>query len=127
MVLMEKALSMERQKVTGKTFSPYDELNTLNEATDIFTAIKSKIADTHLTEKLSTQVHNMINWSVEVAPRLGNQVSIAIGKTSIKQPQLLGVFEVKETQLYEMEPFAGPEKHYDLGIDLYDIESSWKD
>jgi len=60
-----------------------------------------------------------------IKPRLSYQIAVALDRDIAKEPRR-GGFGLENTKLYDMEPFAGPEKHIDLGIELYDIESSWK-
>jgi hypothetical protein len=127
MVLIEKALSFERRNIKRDTsrlngsmkdqFKPY------------LRKIKIKGTDTFekLTTRLSgikTNMANLVSLGSE-PKKLSNQLTITLKKTSLKQPQLTGGFEL-DTKLYNMEPYTGPERRIELGIDLYDIESAWK-
>jgi len=59
-----------------------------------------------------------------VKPMFGYQIT-ALERDAMKKPKQ-GVLGLENTKLYDMEPFAGPEKHIDFGVELYDMESSWK-
>jgi hypothetical protein len=45
--------------------------------------------------------------------------------TGIRSPQLVSGYEVPMAKLYQMEPFARPEKSLGLVLGLYDIESPY--
>jgi hypothetical protein len=74
-----------------------------------------------------------VNWALEELDVEGLERSrVDLGGHSafkvigVVPRQRLGGFELDEFNLFNMEPFAGPEAHYDLGVDLYDVESSLK-
>ncbi|HEX9914894.1 MAG TPA: hypothetical protein VGB32_08245 [Candidatus Bathyarchaeia archaeon] len=73
-----------------------------------------------------------VNWTLEELDveglersrvDLGHSALTVIG---VRPRRRLGGLELEEVKLFNMEPFAGPEVRYDLGVDLYDVESSWK-
>jgi hypothetical protein len=73
-----------------------------------------------------------VNWALEELdleglgrsrPSLSSSALAVIGV----RPRLRVVgLGLGETGLFNMEPFSGPESRYDLGLDLYDMESGWK-
>ena len=76
-----------------------------------------------------------INWTLEELDIEGLQRSHTVlgddGRSAlmvigVKPSQHAGGFDLEQVPLYNMEPFAGPEMHYDLGVSLYDMESGWK-
>ena len=76
-----------------------------------------------------------INWALEELdleglqrPRavLGDDGRSALKVIGVKPSQLVGGLDLEQVPLYNMEPFAGPEGHYDLGVSLYDMESDYK-
>jgi hypothetical protein len=74
-----------------------------------------------------------VNWTLEELDVEGLERSridldghSALTVIGVRPRQRLGGFELEEVKLFNMEPFAGPEVRYDLGVDLYDMESSWK-
>lgn len=76
-----------------------------------------------------------INWTLEEMDLVGLQRShtsladegrSALTLIGVKPSQLMGGLDLEQVPLYNMEPFAGPETHYDLGVSLYDMESGWK-
>jgi hypothetical protein len=75
-----------------------------------------------------------VNWALEELDLeglrrsdniVGDEGRSALTVIGIKTSQLVDL-SLDHLPLYNMEPFAGPEGHYDLGINLYDMESSWK-
>jgi cell division protein FtsZ len=64
----------------------------------------------------------MVIWGARVDPSLNNLLRVTLMLTGIRSPQLLSGYEVPETKLYNMEPFAGPEIKLDLGTDLFQME-----
>ncbi|MBN2335504.1 hypothetical protein JXL21_08075 [Candidatus Bathyarchaeota archaeon] len=140
MVLMEKALSLRRQDIVVNTAMDHGEVsdqkwgNRINGLHIEAEMRKAVSKSTDYMGGLVTGVRGWMGnvnaavltaWGEAVSPRLSSQVTVALDRTTLKEPKL-GGFELEKTQIYEMEPFAGPEKHYDLGIELFDIESSWK-
>lgn len=76
-----------------------------------------------------------LNWTLEELDLeglqrshtvLGDNGRSALTVIGVKPSQLVGGFDLEQVPLYNMEPFAGPEAHYDLGVSLYDMESGWK-
>ncbi len=124
MVLMEKALSMQRQEISGETFSTLNELETSNTKNILFQAIDQvKMDSAGFMNDLGSRLTNAVGSMNTVLSR--SMTVLELRKP--ESPRLVRGFElVEDTKLYEMEPYAGPETHVDLGIDLYDIESSWK-
>jgi len=70
----------------------------------------------------------MVLWGARVDPSLNNLLRVTLVLTGIRSPQLLSSYQVPETKLYNMEPFAiqeGRMGKLDLGLDLYQMES-WR-
>ena len=74
-----------------------------------------------------------VNWALEELDSEGLERSrgdlgghSALRVIGVVPRRRLGGLELEEVSLFNMEPFAGPEVHYDLGVDLYDVESGWK-
>ena len=65
---------------------------------------------------------SMVIWGARVDPNLNNLLRVTLVLTGIRSPQLVGGYEVPETQIYNLEPFAGPETPLDLGVELFQIE-----
>lgn len=155
MVLMEKALSWMRQDVREKTFRSPGECtnkisgvggcgnNTINHLTLDLDYEGTDVALIHVTggnnkslgdaataaEAITDKMNedSMVIWGNRIDPSLGNQKRAKLVLTGIKSSQLIGGYEMEEEDIFNLEPFAGPEKiRYDLGLDLYDMESSWK-
>jgi len=64
----------------------------------------------------------MVIWGSRVDPNLNNLLRVTLVLTGIRSPQLLSGYEVPETRLYDLEPFAGPETPLDLGLNLFQME-----
>jgi len=76
-----------------------------------------------------------INWALEELDLeglhrshnvLGGEERSALTIIGVKLPQMAGGLDLEQVSLYNMEPFAGPEESYDLGVNLYDMESGWR-
>jgi cell division protein FtsZ len=67
----------------------------------------------------------MVIWGARVDPSLNNLLRVTLVLTGVSSPQLLSDYQVPETELYNMEPFASYEGKLgklDLGLDLYQME-----
>ncbi len=134
MVLIEKALSLQRRGVDTSDYADVDAADD-TWVTNTFNPVKQTIAKvTGFVDRLADSFQKrMVNVNTAVLttlkepakPRFGYQIAVAIDRDVVKKPKQGGL-GLENTKLYDMEPFAGPEKHIDFGIDLYDIESSWK-
>jgi hypothetical protein len=62
-------------------------------------------------------------WMYEINNTITDQVQSQITRLNSKLQYVLRECEKDETELYNMEPFAGPAIFIDMGIDLYDMES----
>jgi hypothetical protein len=135
MVLIGKALSLQRQGVDLDTYTKVDAAKDTWVTNTFYTEIKqAMVRVTGFIDGLATNFRGfMVNVNAAVIttlgeiikPRLSHQIAVALDRKIVKE-QKHGGFGLKNIKLYDMEPFAGPEKHIDLGVELYDIESSWK-
>ena len=135
MVLIEKALSLQRQGVDLDAYTGVDAAEDTWVTNTFYTEIKQALVRvTGFVDGLATNFRGFmgnVNAAVittlgeAIKPRLSYQIAVALDRDIVKEPKLGGL-GLENTKLYDMEPFAGPEKHIDLGIELYDIESSWK-
>ena len=134
MVLMEKALAMKRRNVDTAVYTDFDATeNTW--VTNIFDdQVKQTIAKVSgFVDKLSHDFQKyMVNVNAAVLttlkepvrPRFGYQIAVSLDRELNKTKR--GRLGLENTKLYDMEPFSGTERPVDFGIELYDIESSWK-
>jgi hypothetical protein len=100
MVLMEKALSFSsRQEGEVESFRPPGER--------IFKALRTY-------SKWANELNNYVN----------NQLQMQIISINSKMKYVLKE-QKQESELYNMEPFAGSPTFVDMGIDLYDLESGF--
>ncbi len=128
MVLMEKALNIKRLEIKEDTVTTYGTVIFQTESFMEKLRVNSKNLKNKLTTSIlgiKTNMSDLIIWGTGTT-KFSDQITVKLRKTSVNQPQIIGEFEL-DTKLYNMEPFSGPEKQYNLGIDLYDIESSWKE
>lgn len=77
-----------------------------------------------ITDKMSDD--SMVIWGSRIDPDLGKQMRVTLVLTGIDSPRLVGGDYLDDLKLYNMDPNTGQEKNVDLGIELFDIESSWK-
>ncbi len=135
MVLIEKALSLQRQSVDLDAYTEVDAAEDTWVTNTFDAEIKqAMVRVTGFVDRLATNFWGFmgnVNSAVittlgeGIKPRLSYQVAVTLDRDRVKE-QKHGGFVLENTKLYNMEPFTGPEKHIDLGIELYDIESSWK-
>ena len=95
MVLMEKALSISQTK--------RDDLVTLESPNDIIKKAKEMYSE------LAVGLNNVLSCQVQTV------------KTQLKY---IVREKTESVELYNMEPFAGPPTYIDMGINLYNMESS---
>jgi hypothetical protein len=135
MVLIGKALSMQRRGVDAATYTGVDAAedawvtNTfddqIRQTMARVTGFVDRLADNFQRYMVSVNAVVLTTLKEPVKPRFGYQIAVALDRDMVKKPKLGGL-GLENTKLYDMEPFTGPEKHIDFGIELYDIESSWK-
>ena len=75
----------------------------------------------YVTEMMGDKA--MVIWGSRVDPDLNDILRVTLVLTGIRSPQLVSGYEVPDIQLYNLEPFAGPETPLGLELGLYDIES----
>ena len=135
MVLIEKALSMRRRGVDAAAYTGVDAAkdtwvtNTfddeIRQAMTRVTGFVNRLANSFRNHMVSVNATVLNTLREPVKPGLSYQIAVALDREMVKKPKHGGL-GLEYTKLYNMEPFAGPENHIDLGIELYDIESSWK-
>lgn len=135
MVLIEKALSMQRRSVDAAAYTGVDAAeetwvtNTfddeIRQATTRVTGFVDRLVDNFRKHMVSVNAAVLTTLREPIKPGLSYQIAVALDREMVKKPKHGGL-GLENTKLYNMEPFAGPESHIDLGIELYDIESSWK-
>jgi cell division protein FtsZ len=75
----------------------------------------------YVTEMMGDKA--MVIWGSRVDPDLSDILRVTLVLTGIRSPQLISGYEIPDIQLYNLEPFAGPETPMGLELGLYDIES----
>ena len=75
----------------------------------------------YVTEMMGDKA--MVIWGSRVDPDLNDMLRVTLVLTGIRSPQLVSGYEVPDIQLYNLEPFAGPEVPLGLELGLYDMES----
>jgi hypothetical protein len=135
MVLIEKALSMQRRGVDAAAYTGVDAAedtwvtknfdDQIRQIMAMVTGFVVRLADNIQKYMVSVNTAVLTTLKEPVKPRFGYQIAVALEREMVKKPKLGGL-GLENTNLYDMEPFTGPEKHIDFGIDLYDIESNWK-
>ncbi len=64
----------------------------------------------------------MVIWGARVNPALNNLLRVTLILTGVKSPQILAGYLFLEPNLYNLEPYAGPEKPLGLDLNLYQME-----
>ncbi|UCD44074.1 MAG: cell division protein FtsZ [Candidatus Bathyarchaeota archaeon] len=65
----------------------------------------------------------MVIWGSRVDPDMNDMLRVTLVLTGIRSPQLVSGYEVPQVKLYQLEPYAGPERILGLELGLYDMES----
>jgi hypothetical protein len=135
MVLIEKALSTQRRSVDAAAYTDVDATeetwvtNIFDEQVKNFIAkvagFVDRLADSFQKYLVNVNAAVLTSLKEPVRPRFGYQIAVSLDREVVKKPKQGGL-GLENIKLYDMEPFSGPEKHIDFGIELYDIESSWK-
>ncbi len=135
MVLIEKALSVQRRGVEPAEYTDFDATENTWVTNTFDDQIKQTIAKvTGFVDRLADGLQkHLVNVNAAVLttlkepvrPRFGYQIAVSLDREVLNKPRQGGL-GLENTKLYDMEPFAGPEQHIDFGIELYDMESSWK-
>jgi len=135
MVLIEKALSTQRRSVDTAAYTDVDAAED-TWMTNIFddqvkhliarvAGFVDRLSDSFQKHLVNVNAAVLTPLKEPVRPRFGYQIAVSLDREVVNKPKQGGL-GLENTKLYDMEPFAGPEKHIDFGIELYDMESSWK-
>jgi cell division protein FtsZ len=65
----------------------------------------------------------MVIWGARVNPEQDGKLKVTLVMTGVNSPHVLSGFGAIAPQLFNMEPHAEPEKHLDLKLNLYQMES----
>ncbi|MFW6117384.1 MAG: cell division protein FtsZ [Thermoproteota archaeon] len=65
----------------------------------------------------------LVIWGARVDPKLNGRLKVTLLMTGVKSPQLLTGFGDIAPQLYNLEPYAKPEKKLDIDLNLYQMEN----
>jgi len=134
MVLIEKALSMQRrgEAAACTDFDAAQDTWVTNTFDDQIkqtiakvTGFMDRLADGFQKHLVNVNAAVLTTLKEPVRPRFGYPIAASLDREVVNRPKQGGL-GLENTKLYDMEPFAGPEKHIDFGIELYDMESSWK-
>ena len=135
MVLIEKALSMQRRGVETAAYTDFDATentwvtNTFDDQVKQtiakITGFVDRLADSFQRYMVNVNAAVLTTLKEPVRPRFGYQIAVSLDRDIVKKPKQGGL-GLENTKLYDMEPFSRPEKHIDFGVELYDMESSWK-
>jgi hypothetical protein len=135
MVLIGKALSLQRRGVDTTKYTEVDATentwvtNTfddeIKQAMAMVTGFVDKLVNSFRKYMGNVNAAVITTLREPIKPRLNYQIAVALDRDMVKEPRHGGL-GLENVKLYDMEPFAGSEKRIDFGIDLYDVESSWK-
>ena len=65
----------------------------------------------------------LVIWGARVNPELDGMLKVTLVMTGVKSPHLLSGFGTIAPQLFNLEPYAEPEKPLDLKLNLYQMEN----
>jgi cell division protein FtsZ len=65
----------------------------------------------------------MVIWGSRVDPNLKDMLRVTLVLTGIRSPQLVSGYAIPQVKLFQMEPFAGPERSLNLELGLYNMEA----
>jgi cell division protein FtsZ len=65
----------------------------------------------------------LVIWGARVNPEQDGKLKVTLVMTGINSPHVLSGFGAIALQLFNLEPFAGPEKPLDLKLNLYQMEN----
>ncbi len=64
----------------------------------------------------------LVIWGARVNPELNGMLKVTLLMTGVKSPHLLSGFGTIAPQLFNLEPYAEPEKPLDMKLNLYQME-----
>lgn len=67
---------------------------------------------------------SLVIWGARVNPELDGMLKVTLVMTGVKSPHLLGGLGNLTPQLFNLEPYANPERELDLKLNLYQMENS---
>jgi cell division GTPase FtsZ len=62
-------------------------------------------------------------WGARVNPVQDGKLKVTLVMTGVNSPHILSGFGTIAPHLYNMEPYAEPEKPLDIKLDLYQMEN----
>jgi len=66
---------------------------------------------------------SLVIWGARVNPELDGMLKVTLVMTGVKSPHLLSGFGTIAPQLFNLEPYAEPEKPLDVDLNLYQMEN----
>ncbi len=66
---------------------------------------------------------SLVIWGARVNPELDGMLKVTLVMTGVKSPHLLGGLGNLTPQLFNLEPYANPERELDLKLNLYQMEN----
>jgi cell division protein FtsZ len=89
--------------------------------------------DNHMTIEEANRVGEIVTemmndnalviWGARVNPELGGKLKVTLVMTGVNSPYLLSGFGTIAPQLFNIEPYAEPEKPLDIKLNLYQLEN----
>jgi cell division GTPase FtsZ len=66
----------------------------------------------------------LVIWGARVNPEQDGKLKVTLVMTGVNSPDILSGFGTIAPQLFNLEPYAEPEKPLDIKLDLYQLEPS---
>jgi len=92
--------------VTGDTQMTIEEANRVGEI---------------VTEMMDNEA--LVIWGARVSPELDGKLKVTLVMTGVNSPHILSGFGTIAPQLFNVEPYAEPEKPLDIKLNLYQLEN----
>jgi len=68
-------------------------------------------------------VNALVIWGARVNPEQNGKLKVTLVMTGVNSPHILSGFGTIAPQLFNLEPYAEPEKPLDVKLDLYQMEN----
>jgi cell division GTPase FtsZ len=65
----------------------------------------------------------LVIWGARVNPELNGKLKVTLVMTGVNSPHILSGFGTLVPHLYNLEPYAEPEKPLNIDLNLYQMEN----
>jgi len=89
--------------------------------------------DNHMTIEEANRVGEIVTemmdndalviWGARINPEQNGKLKVTLVMTGVNSPQMLSGFGTIAPQLFNLEPYAGPERRIGIELNLYQLEN----